>query len=116
MSLDVYLRMKVDTGSKEPHEVTLYDDSITHNLGKMAAEAGVYEALWRPEEIGITTAGELIQPLTKGLERLRSDPAHYQKFNPANGCSSYWYLVAFVFVTDYLAACKEHPKASVERT
>ena len=77
----------------------------------MAAEAGVYEALWRPEEIGITTAGELIQPLAEGLERLRSDPAHYQEFNPANGCGSYWHLVGFV--TDYLAACKKHPKASV---
>ena len=111
MSLDVYLRMKVDTGSKEPHEVTLYDDSITHDFGKMAAEAGVYDALWRPEEIGITTAGELIQPLAEGLEGLRSYPAHYQKFNPANCRNGYRYLVAFV--TDYLAACKEHPKASV---
>ena len=111
MGLDVYLEMGVDTGGKEPHEITLYDGHITHNLGKMAAEAGVYDALWRPEEIGITTAGELIQPLAEGLERLRSDPAHYQEFNPANGCGSYWHLVGFV--TDYLAACKKHPKASV---
>lgn len=111
MSLDVRLKMKVDTGSKEPYEVTLYDDHITHNFGKMAAEAGVYDVLWRPEEIGITTAGELIQPLAEGLERLRSDPAHYEKFNPANCCNSYRYLVGFV--ADYLAACKEHPKASV---
>ena len=111
MSLDVYLNMEVDTGGKEPHVVKLYGDNITHNLGKMAAEAGVYDALWRPEEIGITTAGELIQPLAEGLERLRSDPAHYQEFNPANGCGSYWHLVGFV--TDYLAACKKHPKASV---
>lgn len=111
MGLDVCLKMKVDTGSKEPYEVTLYDDNITHNLVKMAAEAGVYEALWRPEEIGITTASELIEPLTEGLKRLKSDPAHYQKLNPANGWGNYWNLVAFV--TDYLAACKEHPKASV---
>lgn len=111
MGLDVYLKMEVDTGGKEPHEVTLYDDHITHNLGKMAAEAGVYDALWRPEEIGITTAGELIQPLAEGLEKLRSDPAHYQEFNPTNVYGDYRYLVAFV--TDYLAACKKHPKASV---
>ena len=111
MSLDVYLNMEVDTGGKEPNVVKLYGDNITHNLGKMAAEAGVYDALWRPEEVGITTAGELIQPLAEGLERLRSDPAHYQEFNSANGYVDNRYLVASV--TDYLAACKEHPKAYV---
>ena len=111
MSLDVRLKMEVDTGGNEPYDLTLNEDYITHNLGKMAAEAGVYDVLWRPEEIGITTAGELIQPLAEGLERLRSDPAHYEKFNPANCCNGYRYLVSFV--TDYLAACKEHPKASV---
>ena len=33
-----------------------YSANITHNLGKMAEEAGIYKHLWRPEEIGITKA------------------------------------------------------------
>lgn len=35
----------------------LYDANITHNLNRMADEAGIYEHVWRPEEIGVTTAG-----------------------------------------------------------
>lgn len=30
-----------------------YHANITHNLGKMAEAAGIYHALWRPDEIGI---------------------------------------------------------------
>ena len=55
---------------REPVKVTLdeesdyvYSANITHNLTKMADEAGIYECLWRPEEIGITKAGQLIEPL-----------------------------------------------------
>lgn len=35
--------------SEESNEV--YSANITHNLGRMAAEAGIYEALWRPGEL-----------------------------------------------------------------
>ncbi len=63
MSLDVYLEdetkprvcsccNQVITGSFEE----VYISNVTHNLNKMAGEAGIYEALWRPEEIGITHA------------------------------------------------------------
>jgi hypothetical protein len=44
MSLDVRLE---DENGRE-----LY----WHNLTKMAGTAGLYDCLWRPEEIGITTA------------------------------------------------------------
>jgi hypothetical protein len=52
MSLDVWLT------ATRPCEV--YSDNITHNLGEMADAAGIYKALWRPEEIGITKAAELV--------------------------------------------------------
>jgi hypothetical protein len=48
MSLDVRLE---DENGRE-----LYWFNITHNLNKMARKAGLYQCLWRPEEIGITTA------------------------------------------------------------
>jgi hypothetical protein len=32
----------------------VFDANITHNLNKMADAAGIYEACWRPEEIGAT--------------------------------------------------------------
>lgn len=103
MSLDVYLTRVQPT--------TVYDRNITHNLNRMAGEAGIYEALWRPEEIGITKAAQLIDPLTNGLALLRSDPARFKAFNPSNGCGSYEHLVEFV--ADYLKACEEYPDADV---
>jgi hypothetical protein len=89
----------------------IYEDNITHNLGPMAAAAGIYECLWRPEEIGITKAAELIEPLSDGLERLKGEPAKYGALNPPNGWGSYEALVGFV--ERYLLACRESPEADV---
>jgi hypothetical protein len=104
MSLDVYLKKVMPT--------EIYSDNITHNLNKMAAEAGIYEALWRPDEIGITHAHQLIPILEEGLAKLRANPEHFEQFNPPNGWGSYTGLV--VFVRDYLDACKCEPNALVE--
>jgi hypothetical protein len=89
----------------------LYSRNITHNLGKMAKTAGIYDCTWRPDENGITHARQLIEPLTLGLERLRSDPDHFKMHNPPNGWGTYERLVAFV--ADYLEACKRYPDSTV---
>ena len=47
----------------------------------MAQHAGIYTYLWKPEELKITTAKELIEPLTKGLKRMKSNPEYYKKFD-----------------------------------
>lgn len=73
MSLDVSLVMV------QPTEV--FTQNITHNLNKMAQEAGIYEALWRPEEVGIKKASQLIKPLKEGLALMKSDPARFKKFD-----------------------------------
>ena len=104
MSLDVTL-MEV-----KPTEV--FWSNITHNLGKMAKAAGIYEALWRPEEIGVTTAKQLIPILKDGLVELKSNPEYYKTFNPENGCGHYEGLIAFV--TGYIQGCEEHPDAIIE--
>jgi hypothetical protein len=104
MSLDVSLVKVMPT--------EIYSDNITHNLNKMAQEAGLYDALWRPDENGLTTAADLIPFLEEGLRKLCADPAHYEQFNPANGWGSYVGLK--VFVRDYLEACRANPDAKVE--
>lgn len=91
---------------------TIYDANITHNLGKMAAEAGIYQHLWRPDEIGIETAGQLIEPLREGLARLKADPDQFAPYNPQNGWGNYDNLVAFV--EKYLNACENNPGAKVK--
>lgn len=104
MSLDVYLTAVRPT--------TVYDANITHNLGPMAEEAGIYKHLWRPEELGITTAGELIEPLAAGLALLQSDPDRFKAFDAPNGWGLYEHFVPFV--EKYLDACRGNPDATVE--
>lgn len=104
MGLDVTLT------AIRPTEVFTKD--ITHNLGQMAKAADLYEALWRPEEVDITHARQLVGQLKIGLERLLADPDHFKLFNPSNGWGDYEGLVSFIKA--YLKACEENPDATVE--
>lgn len=89
----------------------VYSANVTHNLNRMAEEAGIYKELWRPDEIGIKKAGELIEPLRKGLALLRGDPQRFIRLNPPNGWGSYAGFVPWV--EKYLAACETNPEAEV---
>lgn len=124
MSLDIRLSRVQRTG--------VYDANITHNLGVMATEAGIYEALWRPhrlkpyynipeddheaeyafEKSNPTLAGDIIPLLEKGLADLKARPEHYKQFNAENGWGLYKHFVPFV--EQYLEACKEYPDALIE--
>ena len=66
-------------------EATLSNLNVTHNLNNMAKAVGLYEVLWRPEEIGITMASQMIPFLEKGIEELTANPEKYKTFNPHNG-------------------------------
>lgn len=105
MSLDVYLKDSV-TGEY------LYESNITHNLNKMAAEAGIYEVLWRPDEIGITKASQIIKTLSDGVERLAANKTHYEQFDAENGWGTWEHFLPFC--AKYLQACKDYPDADVE--
>lgn len=122
MSLDVYLRVSgggkyryYDEYEKEIVEVEItkqtFEHNVTHNLNTMADKAGLYEPLWRPDEIGIELASQLIEPLRKGLDALKADPAFFKTFEPENKWGTYDGLVEFV--TKYLAACELNPHAHV---
>ena len=104
MSLDVSLHKVMPT--------EVYTDNITHNLTKMAMAADLYYPLWRPEEIGIRHAHQLIPILEAGLTKLCANPEEFEKHNPENGWGSYVGLK--VFVRDYLEACRANPDAKVE--
>jgi hypothetical protein len=89
----------------------VFSRNITHNLGPMALEADLYDALWRPEEHDYTHARDLIEPLRRGLGMLLSDPERFQQLNPKNGWGDYDGLVDFTGA--YLAACSQWPDAEV---
>jgi len=105
MSLDVSLSMRVQHGN------------ITHNLGKMASEVKVldstlYQYLWRPDELYLYYAEDLVEPLSIGLLELLDNPKKYKKFNPENGWGDYEGLVRFT--RELLEASKLHPAAYIE--
>jgi len=120
MSLDIYLNGKpahkkcVCVCGHEhdaQEEDVLYHANITHNLNDMAEAAGIYKELWRPDEIPITKAKEMIEPLRLGYSRLVNNPNKFMAYNPKNGWGSYDTLVEFV--AKYLAACEKYPNAHV---
>ncbi len=104
MSLDVYL--------KDENEGYVFDWNVTHNLNKMTMEAGIYQALWRPEEIEATKAEHITEILKAGLLELVCNEDHYKTFNPENGWGTYEGLVKFV--AKYLNACTRYPNADIE--
>ena len=89
----------------------VFHANITHNLGGMAREAGIYPCLWHPEEIGITRGRQLIEPLVQGLATLMESPETYRAMNPPNGWGTYEGLCDFV--ARYLCACEMYPNAEV---
>lgn len=120
MGLDVYLEgpeedivCRCDCGYQHTrrNRATVYHANITHNLNRMADEAGIYQCLWRPEEIGITKAAQLIQPLREGLAMMKADPARFEQYNAPNGWGRYVHFVRWI--EQYLQACEENPDADV---
>jgi len=104
MSLTVYLNVV--------KPVAIFEKNITHNMTSMAGAVELYQPLWRPEELGITKAQQLIKPLKAGLQKLKRAPTLYKQMNPDNGWGSYEALIAFT--EEYLAACIENPTAEIE--
>lgn len=101
--------VKYISGETETDEV--FSANITHNLGTMAEKAGVYIAMWRPEEKMWRYAKDILPVLEFGLGNLRSDPTFYQQFEPDNGWGTYQTLLTVV--TEYLAACRKYPDAEI---
>lgn len=104
MSLDVYLTLP------EPTRVP-NGTGIFVNLGRMAELAGIYKHLWRPDEIGITKARQLIEPLPIGVALMNREPERFIALNPTNGWGSYKDFVPWI--ERYIAACCEYPDAEV---
>jgi hypothetical protein len=121
MSLDVYLHGEPelyececpDCGHKHlaTLSTSLFDANITHNLNKMADAAGIYEALWRPDEHGFVRARDIIPILERGLTQMEEEPRRFQQFDSSNGWGTYDDFVPWV--RRYLQACREWPDAYI---
>jgi hypothetical protein len=108
VSLDIYLS---DVGAATGAEIELYSRNITHNLARMANACGIYDCLWRPDENGIETAAQMIEPLRAGYAKLLAEPDEMRKHNASNGWGTFEHFVPFV--EDVLRACEQYPGARV---
>ncbi len=102
MSLDVTLMVDGDE---------VFSANVTHNLNKMAVAAGIYECVWRPDEIEITKAGQIIEPLKLALADMTTRPSHYKTFDSPNGWGLYRHFLPWL--AEYLEACIAHPEAII---
>ncbi len=85
---------------------------MTHNLNEMAKAVGLYEVLWRAEEIGITVASQMILPLESGIKELEANHDKYKAYNAPNGYGNYDDFTKFC--KSLLRKCREFPDAVVE--
>lgn len=108
---EIYDSLGIEDRPLEFKERCVYDNNITHNLSGMANVAGIYEAIWHPEDIPINKAGDLIDLLSSGLRKLKNSPDVCKEFNPSNRWGSYEGLVEFV--ESYLEACTRFPEAGI---
>lgn len=109
MSLDIFLKEKpLDYNGDSK---TLYHDNITHNLNRMATEAGIYEVLWRPDEHNYIQAKDIKEKLIEGFHKLLNGSEHYKKFNPDNGWGTYEGFLEFCF--EYIKAINKYPESYI---
>lgn len=103
--------MGLDVSLKALRPVEVYNANITHNLGKMAKAAGIYQHLWRPEELEITHAVQLVLPLKSAIKKMRADPKRFKKFDSPNGWGTYNDFVPWL--ERLYEACKKDPDAEL---
>lgn len=99
MSLDVTLVGEV------------FSSNITHNLGRMAEEAGIYKHVWHPEDLLIKYASQMIVPLQTAIALMNKDPDRFKKFDSPNGWGMYEHFLPWL--ERYLWACEENPSAEI---
>ena len=116
MSLDLYLN--APEGAEVPCVCTTCDNkhtrtdrpeyfrrNITHNLGGMFDEAGVYEILWRGDGL---VAKDVLPKLAGALATMRAEPDRFKAFNAENGWGTY--DGALAFLSAVVRACEEFPE------
>lgn len=103
--------MSLDFSLVDGEEEVFYSTNITHNLNTMAEHAGIYKALWRPEEIGVTKAAQLIPLLKEGVKDLCARPSYFKQFDASNRWGTWRDFLPFV--VEVLEACEQHPDADI---
>lgn len=118
MSLDIYLELPKCCPScglvlfeNNEDAKSVWCINITHNLNTMADKVGLYEVMWRPEEIKVKYAKDAIPHLEKGVSNLKENKESLLTLNPENGWGTYEDLLEVA--ESYLEACKKYQSAEI---
>jgi hypothetical protein len=103
--------MSLDVSLVDENECEVFSANITHNLNTMANKCDLYKALWRPEEIYVRHAADLIEYLDRGIQKLVQNPSHYSTFNASNGWGTYDNFLPWC--CRYLEACRKYPNSHI---
>ena len=104
------------------NEQSRWSANITHNLGQMASNIPVnfngnqttlYYACWRPDEIGVKTAGELLPLLVQGLHYMIDHRSKLMQYESPNGWGTYNGFMKFLL--NYKQACEDNaPECKID--
>lgn len=83
--------------------------NITHNLGTMWQEAGIYDALYNSAGM---QASEVLPVLVNGLSDMIANPEKYKKLNSPNGWGLYENAVPWL--AELIKGFNENPDAIIE--
>lgn len=100
--------MSLDLKLQSPRLIR-FSGNYTHNGNVFWRAAGVYEALYNPQN---QTAAFWLEVLEAGLECMKRNPEIFKKLNPPSGWGDYDSAVAFL--GSFVEACKKYPKAIIK--
>jgi len=85
MSLTLYFYADVD----DAYPLDIDTINITHNLVPMAKAAGLYEVVWRPDELASRQLRDLRPALLAGIDRMVEHAEKLKQLAPSNGWGTY---------------------------
>lgn len=103
--------MSIDVMLVDENDCEVFSANITHNLNIMAMECGLYQPLWRPEEVQLRHARDLIPYLELGIQKLVQYPSHYSTFEALNEWGTYDNFLPWC--CRYLEACRKYPNSRI---
>lgn len=78
----------------------------------MAREAGIYLALWHPDDAGVRSAADLAEKLEPAVDLMRNDQARFRAYDSQNGWGTYDQFLPWL--EQLLNACRENSDARIE--
>lgn len=100
-----------DKDKEEFHEEDCWWGNITHDLGEIASHVPIgdttlYYVCWRPEEIGVETAGEILPLLVKGIQYMVEHRKELLKYEFSKSRGAYNDFMKFLL--NYKQACEDN--------